>query len=65
MKIIRFDQNTFGSGTRQTLNSDIVAKPKLGSFRLNDSDKLYTNVVGAYSNYFGQRKRINDINSIN
>ena len=25
------------------------------------SDKLYTNVVGAYSNYFSQRKRINDI----
>ena len=24
-------------------------------------DKFYTNVVGAYSNYFSQRKRINDI----
>ena len=64
----RENQNTFGSGTEERIiNSDIEDLLNWGnwgsSFRWARqwSDKLYTNVVGAYSNYFSQRKRINDI----
>ena len=64
----RENQNTFGSGTEERIiNSDIEDLLNWGnwgsSFRWARqwSDKLYTNVVGAYSNYFSQRKRINEI----
>ena len=64
----RENQNTFGSGTEERIiNSDIEDLLNWGnwgsSFRWARqwSDKLYTNVVGSYSNYFSQRKRINDI----
>ena len=64
----RENQNTFGTGTEERIiNSDIEDLLNWGnwgsSFRWARqwSDKLYTNVVGAYSNYFSQRKRINDI----
>ena len=64
----RENQNTFGSETEERIiNSDIEDLLNWGnwgsSFRWARqwSDKLYTNVVGAYSNYFSQRKRINDI----
>ena len=64
----RENQNTFGSGTEErTINSDIEDLLNWGNWGSSVrwarqwSDKLYTNVVGAYSNYFSQRKRINDI----
>ena len=64
----RQNQNTFGSGTEErTINSDIEDLLNWGNWGSSVrwarqwSDKLYTNVVGAYSNYFSQRKRINDI----
>ena len=64
----RENQNTFGSGTEErTINSDIEDLLNWGNWGSSLrwarqwSDKLYTNVVGAYSNYFSQRKRINDI----
>ena len=64
----RENQNTFGSGTEErTINSDIEDLLNWGNWGSSVrwarqwSDKLYTNVVGAYSNYFSKRKRINDI----
>jgi len=64
----RENQNTFGSGTEErTINLDIEDLLNWGNWGSSVrwarqwSDKLYTNVVGAYSNYFSQRKRINDI----
>ena len=64
----RENQNTFGSVTEErTINSDIEDLLNWGNWGSSVrwarqwSDKLYTNVVGAYSNYFSQRKRINDI----
>lgn len=65
----RENQNIIGSGTDQerTINADIedlLNWGNLGSsvrWARQWSDKFYTNVVGAYSNYFSQRKRINDI----
>ena len=65
----RENENTIGAGTDQerTINADIedlLNWGNLGSsvrWARQWSDKFYTNVVGAYSNYFSQRKRINDI----
>ena len=64
----RENQNTFGSGTEErTINLDIEDLLNWGNWGSSVrwarqwSDKLYTNVVGAYSNYFSQRKRINHI----
>ena len=65
----RENQNIIGSGTDQerTINAnveDLLNWGNLGSsarWARQWGDKFYTNVVGAYSNYFSQRKRINDI----
>ena len=64
----RENQTTFGSGNEErTINVDIEDLLNWGNWGTSIrwarqwNDKLYTNVVGAYSNYFSQRKRINDI----
>lgn len=65
----RENQNTFGSNTDQerTINADIEDLLNWGNWGSSVrwarqwNDKLYTNVVGAYSNYFSKRNRVNDL----
>lgn len=65
----RKNNNTFGSNTdgERSITTDIKDLLNWGnwgsSFRWARqwNDKLYTNIVGAYSNYFSNRNRVNDV----
>ena len=65
----RENQNTFGSNTdeERTINANIEDLLNWGNWGSSVrwarqwNDKLYTNVVGAYSNYFSKRNRVNDV----
>ena len=66
----RENQNTILRGTEEertiiTDIEDLLNWGNLGSsvrWARQWSDRFYTNIVGAYSNYFSQRKRINNLN---
>lgn len=65
----RKNNNTFGSNTdgERSITTDIKDLLNWGNWGSSIrwarqwNDKLYTNIVGAYSNYFSNRNRVNDV----
>ena len=65
----RKNNNTFGSNTdgERSITTDIKDLLTWGNWGSSIrwarqwNDKLYTNIVGAYSNYFSNRNRVNDV----
>ena len=65
----RKNNNTFGSNTdgERSITTDIKDLLNWGNsgssirWARQWNDKLYTNIVGAYSNYFSNRNRVNDV----
>lgn len=63
----RENENTFGAnnGEERTINTDIEDLLNWGNWGSSIrwarqwNDKLYTNAIGAYSNYFSKRNRLN------